>query len=137
MTCCAAALGRLWDCWSKLTVANATVLFLLIWPAPAPLNGLATARTWGRAATCWSIRCARACTAGSRSVPAVACRTIWSELPEAAGKSFCSRLSAVPDWVPGRGYQPQDQHDRAMARRPSCHDSHVGPAFHVCTTGAV
>src|SRR5260370_35465159 len=47
------------------------------------------------------MRCARACTAGSRSVPDVACRTIWSELPEAAGKSFCSRLSAVPDWVSG------------------------------------
>src|SRR5260370_3354212 len=101
MTCCAAALGRVWDCWSKLTVAKATVLFLLIWPAPAALNGLATARTWGRTATCWSIRCALALTAGSRSVPDVACRTIWSELPEAAGKSCCSRLSARPDWVSG------------------------------------
>src|SRR5260221_7522502 len=101
MTCWTAALGRLWDCWSKPTVAKATVAFLLIWPAPAALKGLATARTWGRAATCWSMRCARACTAGSRSVPDVACRTIWSELPEAAGKSFCSRLSAVPDWVSG------------------------------------
>ena len=30
MTCCAAALGRLWDCWSKLTVAKATVAFPLI-----------------------------------------------------------------------------------------------------------
>src|SRR5258708_7599403 len=44
---------------------------------------------------------ARARAAGSRRVPDVAWRTIWSELPEAAGKSFCSRLSAVPDWVPG------------------------------------
>jgi hypothetical protein len=42
-----------------------------------------------------------ALTAGSRSVPDVACRTIWSELPEAAGKSCCSRLSARPDWVSG------------------------------------
>src|SRR5260370_930512 len=69
MTCCAAALGRLWDCWSKLTVAKATVPFPLIWPAPAALNGLATARTWGRAATCPSSPCAPALAARAPSGP--------------------------------------------------------------------
>ena len=45
---------------------------------------------------------ARACTAGSRTVPEVVAKTTWSELPDAAGKSFCSRLIAVAESVFGK-----------------------------------
>src|ERR1700690_2761702 len=101
MTRCTAVLGRLWDCSSKVTVAKAMVPSLLIWPAPAGVKGLATESTCGSVATCASMRWARDATAGERTVPEVAGSTIWSELPDAAGKSFCSKLSARADWVSG------------------------------------
>src|SRR5580658_4937578 len=44
---------------------------------------------------------ARAAMGASRTVPDVAWSTIWSELPETAGKSFCSRFRASEDWVLG------------------------------------
>ena len=101
MTRSTAALGRFRVCSSKLTVANATVPSLLTWAAPAVVKGLATERTWGRAATSCSMRCTLAFTGASRTVPDVACTTIWSELPETAGKSFSSRFRAAPAVVLG------------------------------------
>lgn len=53
-----------------------------------------TALTSGREATCESIFETAALTAGSVTVPDLTARTIWSELPDAAGKSFWSRLRA-------------------------------------------
>src|SRR5580658_9965378 len=44
---------------------------------------------------------ARAAIGASRTVPDVAWSTIWSELPETAGKSFWSRFRASEDWVSG------------------------------------
>ena len=41
----------------------------------------------------------RAPSAGLRSVPDVACRTIWSDAVAALGKSDCTRLSASDDCV--------------------------------------
>ncbi len=97
MTRCTAVPGRFCDCSSKVTVANATVPSLLTCDAPALVKGLATDCTWGRVPTTCNMRCALASRGPSRSVPDVACRTIWSELPEAAGKSACRSFSAVAE----------------------------------------
>src|SRR3981189_2745674 len=101
MTFCTAALGTFWDCSSKVTVAKAMMPSVLIWWAPAAVYGLVTERTCGNVATLSSMARARACTAGSLTVPVVECRTIWSELPETAGNSFCKRFNAVADGVLG------------------------------------
>ena len=73
-------------------------------------------------------------------------RTIWSELPEAAGKSFSNKLKALADWVFGswnlveksvpsrlaehertdQGEQPQRQNQPTMAEtkaRQTLHSS--------------
>ncbi len=101
MTLVTAALGRSWDWASKSTVAKAILPSLLTCPAPSGLNGLVTERTWGRLATWSSISVALASSGPPTSVPEGAYRTIWSELPEAAGKSFSNKLRALADWVFG------------------------------------
>ena len=80
---------------SKVTVAYAMVPSLLTCLLPAAVNGLVTDRTCGSFATLASIALAGCSTALSVTAPDLAARTIWSELPDAAGKSFCSRSIAV------------------------------------------
>ena len=101
MTLVTAALGRSWLWVSKMTVAKATWPSWLTWPAPPALNGLVTERTWGRSATRWSMATALASAVLPRSGPEGVYSTIWSELPDAVGKSFSSRLRALADWVLG------------------------------------
>jgi len=79
----------------------ATVAPLLIWPAPAAVKGLVTDFTFLKVVISSSICSALALRGALSTVPEVACRTIWSVPPEAAGKSFARRFSASADWVPG------------------------------------
>ena len=82
-------------------MAKATVSSRLIWAAPRGPYGLVTACTCGSRATRASIAVTAVWMAGSRTVPVVACSTIWSVSPDAAGKSRWSSVSAAADGVPG------------------------------------